>query len=72
MAKIAGTSWWTWHACEIPKWSFYTIDLAPPVSICLQELATYDQLPEFAEELARLLQEGVDERGESEVRLGVG
>jgi hypothetical protein len=28
-----------------------------------QELATYDQLPEFAVELARLLQEGVDEKG---------
>ena len=34
-----------------------------------QELATYDQLPEFAVELARLLQEGVDEKGAKSERI---
>ncbi len=31
--------------------------------ILAKELATYDQLPEFSVELARLLKEGVDEKG---------
>lgn len=37
--------------------------LAMPDRAAVLELATYDQLPEFAVELARLLQEGVDEKG---------
>eukprot|EP00438_Fugacium_kawagutii_P019473 Skav217751 [mRNA] locus=scaffold3415:55527:57534:+ [translate_table: standard] len=40
-----------------------TLYFAMPDRAALLELATYDQLPEFSVELAKILKEGVDEKG---------
>eukprot|EP00434_Breviolum_minutum_P025492 symbB.v1.2.022525.t1/scaffold1944.1/size145740/2 len=43
-----------------------TLFFAAPDRAALLELATYDQLPEFSVELARLLKEGVEEKGRTQ------